>query len=478
MLQKEDKLLYHKKLLTIIKEFDTGKSGTLDKKKSAFAGLKAKMKRDVKEMSLSFKYDVFSKKDKVEIGINYKRVSFSSGDLVLKFDTLFLTDHHSGGMFKGSVSRFYTEGFSLKRKYYYRLIIPLKEKFDYHFQVENIIIKSDIGYSTRSATKATISNTELITYILPSENRKNFYLGIECASLQDFEEFSEKAFALKNAIGFVAGYLVGDCGYFFAYSRSDMKDASHFHFSSFRSTIRSSYTPINSNPYSWLSKKGKVAEKYYKGGLLRTLQIKELSTLSQKLHDDGNFASAIILIMESSIASLLFMPGGFAIALETLSDIIIGEDKLKITPIKDKGIGKKLRAGCIEIIKGFRSNIDAEGLKVLIGRIEHINQPTNKARLKAPFEKLKISLTDQDLQILESRNDFLHGRMPDITGSGKDRNDDRKNRDLYYASMRFYTLLSLLILKWIGYDNYVLNYPKIQEGFCQIKVREQPYRKV
>lgn len=89
-----------------------------------------------------------------------------------------------------------------------------------------------------------------------------------------------------------------------------------------------------------------------------------------------------------------------------------------------------------------------------------------------------IELLPADLQVLETRNDFLHGRIPDFNKLGIDREDNIKNKDMYYASVRLFTLLSMLILKWIGYDNYVLNYPKIHEKYCQIKLKEPYYRKV
>lgn len=85
---------------------------------------------------------------------------------------------------------------------------------------------------------------------------------------------------------------------------------------------------------------------------------------------------------------------------------------------------------------------------------------------------------DEDLKILETRNEFLHGRVPDLTNAGAKRSTDRINKDLYYCSMRFYTLLNMIILKWIGYDNKVVNYPKVHEGFIQIHLEEEPFRQV
>jgi hypothetical protein len=185
-----------------------------------------------------------------------------------------------------------------------------------------------------------------------------------------------------------------------------------------------------------------------------------------------------MLILESSVATLLFMPGGLAIALETLSDLIIGVDKLKLAPIKNPTLADQVRKECKEVIEKYSEEIGEEGLSVLIGKISQINQQTNKERLKAPFIKLGIDLSGEDLQILKARNDFLHGRICDVKDLGTSRSIDRKNKDMFYASMRFLTLLNMLILKSIGYDNYVLNYPKIYEDYCEVKLKEEFYRKL
>ena len=185
-----------------------------------------------------------------------------------------------------------------------------------------------------------------------------------------------------------------------------------------------------------------------------------------------------MLILESSVASLLFMPGGYAIALKTISDIVIGKKKLKLAPIKDKTLSGKIRTEILEVLSKNSSTIFPDDLLTLQKRIDNLNQMTNKARLKAPFDLLTIILNDEDLKILETRNDFLHGRVPDLTNAGDKRSTERINKDLYYCSMRFYALLNMIILKWIGYDNRVVNYPKINEGFTQIPLEEEPFRQV
>lgn len=172
------------------------------------------------------------------------------------------------------------------------------------------------------------------------------------------------------------------------------------------------------------------------------------------------------------------MAGGYAIVLETLSDLIRGDDELKLAPIKDKPKAKSLRKQLLKVLGDECASLPVDDLAVLKSRIEQINQVTNGERLKAPFTKLGITVLERDIEVLKSRNDFLHGRIPNISKTVANPEEEEKNRDLYYASLRFYTLLSTLILKWIGFDNYVINYPKLNQDYCKIKLKEQYFRKI
>ena len=212
--------------------------------------------------------------------------------------------------------------------------------------------------------------------------------------------------------------------------------------------------------------------------IFRPLTISEFSILCNKLITNDEFTATILLIIESTKASLIFRPSGYSIALETLSDIIIGAKKEKIAPINSKQDFKDLKKDLIEVLNKHstkESFIDVNTLKI---RIENINQITNLESLKKPFSILGITLLDEDLKVIKSRNDFLHGRVPDFKKQGANRSIELKDYDLYYASVRLYTLLNVLIFKMIGFDNYVLNFPKIYEKYTKLKVKENYYRKV
>lgn len=484
-----------------VEEFTAPKEGTLLNKNSSLDNLKAAITPSGKEFSISFEWDRFSeKRKKLQGGQYYKKVGFQSANVKWILEDFYITgasvnldvkNSKSVHQLKASVGFIYTKGYSKKTNYYYRLVVPLSQKLEPHYIIGRL-------------RETTIEN-DLLKFYIKSDNKK-YFLVIESELKQPYDLFSDKAFALKNALGYLTGHLAGGKGYFFAYTKKKMEIPAHVYHCPFRDSIISSYTPIWSNPFGYIMNK-KLADKYYKNNILRTVNKKEFSILCQRLYDSVELSSAIILILESSVASLLFMPGGYAIVLETLADIIKPDKKQRVAPMKP-ALSKKVRKECVEIsekywemisqeisatiekyqkeissdcidaLNKYKNSLTKENLETLKRRIDGINKATNKAQLKRPFDYLNIKLSEGDLEILGTRDDFLHGRVPDITKAGKNRSLDRQNKDLYYASMKFYTLLNMLILKWVGYDNRVVNYAKYNEAYTKIKLNEDVYRQV
>jgi hypothetical protein len=473
------KVYYHKLPVQLIKAIEKTNTGKL-KKTTKAVSIRSTMKASGKQFELKMRSDYFSSKPKeYKFGTEYRKVTFSSKSQTLVLEKLFFSNH-SSNILTGNIHSFYTKGYSKIKKYRYRLIIPLKHEMNFHYQIDETLYVSDFGYSTWNGLTCIINGETMHAHIIhDKEKKKNYYLSIHSDKPQTYYNFSEKAFAVKNGIGYLTGYMAGDKGYFFTYTTAKMEVPKHLYFSSFRDTIRSHYRPVHSNPYSWLSSiPRKTAERLYKSNKIQPVSKTAFSTLCQKLYDSVEFTSVIMLILESSIASLLFMPGGYAIALESLSKMVMeGVKSKKIAPVPSKemrDILKRFRA----IIDSELAHISSENRALLKHRVEQLNQPTNKAKLQLPFELLNIPLNIQDLQILDSRNDFLHGRTPDITKAGSKRTVDRMNKDMYYSALRFSTLLAKLILKWSGFDGYIVNQVRIHGKRLGIKCNEPYYIKL
>lgn len=469
---------YNKEVLKFITNFEKDKVGKFKKINSPLNDIdNVLVKHNRKDFTFVFDFDIYLKnKGKVDAGKIIKNIEFEYDNNSVVVESIFIGTI-SPPIMKGSVFRIHSDGFSKSKKQYWKFVIPILEEVNIFFTIENIAFSTDRVDCSILGTKVKLNGQDV--YIIhEKDEEKNEYLIIESRTKQSYKDFFDLAFAIRVALGYVTGSFVGNKGYFFSYSNKKMDKYHHFYFTSLREGIQTLMYPINTNPYAWVRGGKKYAERFYSEKILRPLSIFEFSNLCNKLNNDDDFIATLLLIIESGNASLIFRPSGYSIALEALSDIIIGNSKLKLAPINSKKDCKKFRQELNDVLSKYSNLKSFRDVKTLKGRIEHINQMTNSERLKAPFDILKIDLLEEDLKVISARNDFLHGRVPDFKGLGNQRSIELKDNDLFYATVRLYTLLNLLIFKMIGFDNYVLNFSKIYEKDTTYKLREGYYRKV
>lgn len=415
-------------------------------------------------------------KNNFHLGKIIKSGSFESNNFNLKFENLFISSFS-----KGTTGYIYDIKFSKQRIQYYKFIIPLNDKINFNYQLEPFFYSDDFSSYSSKGFYVESGDEKIFTLqkeIKQKNNTRKHYLIFESDKKQTFGEFSKKIFALRVSLGYLIGNFAGERGYYFSYSNKDRKEPVSFCFEIQRGEIKNFMQPVNRNAYAWLNTRSrKKAEKVYKNYNLRTLSVIEFSTLYKVTFENDDFLAILLLMLESSESSLLLRPGGYSIILESLSSIIVGDEEEKLNPITSKAVAKKFREELLEVLESYEGNEFFNDIKTLKGKITHINQVTNKEKLLLPFKILKIDLLEEDKKIINSRNDFLHGRIPDYRNLGINRNITEKDRDLYYASVRFYTIINILILKFIGYDGYVLNFSKIFEGETTYLVQEEYYRK-
>jgi hypothetical protein len=441
-------------------------------------GVKGRWRKVGKEFSLTWINPGLAGLDKETDAGDSMDIDFHFKYLNLSLERVYIGSKQFRGAGRSKivsdVEFFHTKGFSKHRNYYFRLLVPLEKKLSLLFQLQRRSFADDFGWRHAEGTQATISGDVLQVCIFPDEKKK-YYLSIESSLKQSFEIFSNKAHAVINGLGLLTGHLAGNSGWYFAYDKKDMQEHTHCLHYPMRNAIHGFYTPVNINPHAWVHDRP-AAKKIYDAKILKPVSFEVFSRLCQKLYDAVDFSAAVLLMLEASVASLVFMPGGYAIVLESLADQIIGDLATDLAPM-DKPLARKVRKELCAVIETECAHLPKENREILLGKINNINQITNKSRLRTPFDLLDIPLNAMDLELINTRNDFLHGRIPDLTGEGDDRTEERMNKDLYYASVRFYTLLSRLILAWMGYENYVLNHAKIQEKFTRIPLDEDYYLK-
>lgn len=158
----------------------------------------------------------------------------------------------------------------------------------------------------------------------------------------------------------------------------------------------------------------------------------------------------------------------YSVALETITNKISEDIKEKIKPIKEKHIADNLRCGLKKILQEFKGKLSDETFNKITSDIDRINSLTNKQKLLQPFKHLKIYLPAKDIDAIERRNDFLHGRIPE-------------QNDRHYLSLvngRLLFCINCLVLKHIGFEGYLIYHPSVYQFNNNLKIDETFLRKV
>jgi hypothetical protein len=360
-----------------------------------------------------------------------------------------------------SISGIQTKYFNKQTNYYYRLFIPLRKKISFYSFIE--------CYSSERL-QIKYDNLELNLYKFNDKDKELDYLVLDSSTSLSFEQFSQYCFGALVSFGYITGTLPQDEGYFFAFENPNSKKPQHIYYTEFRNSMYSMYSPIYKNAHGYIRDNNIATDVQ---PTLRTLTLEEFSRLCQWTKSSIEFSAILLLIIEATTSSLLIMPSGLSVALEGMTDLMVKENEEKVAPIKDKTLATKIWNELKNIINNYSVNLEEEGIQILKNKIENINQLTNRSKLSKPFELLNFSLTTEDIKAIEHRNDFLHGRITLTSG-----NETDTNKEIYYIALRLYTLLAVLILKSVGYDNKIVNYPKIHESVYKKKLDEEYFRKV
>lgn len=356
----------------------------------------------------------------------------------------------------------------------FRCFIPADPSLlnTFRFQLESIKYCNSVKEYGFQCVRIKIGNIRLD--VLQVKLEQQGYYVIDSLQTMSFGVFADYCYAIQQAIGFVMGYMPGNKIYYFT-------DHGDFYYTAnVRPAMKLLHYPIHINPYHFKGIKRTIADSYW--GKLNVLSVKDFSRLIYLLYSDERFSSVIVMMIESeSVRSLLLMPSIYSIILEALSKIICVPNVEEKKPIRSKKLFQKISNdiyGVIDSYSGiFESGDDVSKLKKRVPELNKIvkqNHLTNHEKLVRPFEQLGIELSIDDINIIKHRNDLLHGNIF-LTDNKKQEFSDINNY-MMYVSEKLYTLISSLILKYIGYSGYIINYAKTYEEDCNITTNEDYYK--
>jgi hypothetical protein len=165
----------------------------------------------------------------------------------------------------------------------------------------------------------------------------------------------------------------------------------------------------------------------------------------------------LFLVVEGHTLSTELQASIYSIALETFTNIISEENEAKFLPISNKSVTKSVIKELKCVIEKYSDKYNVNGKDTLLKKICVINSPTNKQKLLKPFELLNLTLNSKEVEAINKRNDFLHGRVP------YQFNDDESEFKLQQISLTLLYCATVLVLKYVGYSGYVMYYPTMNE---------------
>jgi hypothetical protein len=178
----------------------------------------------------------------------------------------------------------------------------------------------------------------------------------------------------------------------------------------------------------------------------------------------------LLLIVEGHTLSIELRAAIYSIALEAMTNIVAEENEGRFVPITDKTLSRKILYELNGIVKKFSEQLSKDAAETLVKKINVINSPTNKQKLLRPFELLGIRLSPREIDCIERRNDFLHGRIPARIG------DLDQDFSIEQIALTLLYCVSTLILKYVGYEGVIVYYPSLNEYNRDVKLTNPPVK--
>jgi hypothetical protein len=223
-----------------------------------------------------------------------------------------------------------------------------------------------------------------------------------------------------------------DKGYYFGYEDFAL-DFKQFLFSStFYSTYKG-HSLLTTNPYEFYQNHNIDVKYTNEGGFqkdskisslenkLISLQKEHFEKLINLMLNNDKFAEVIYSILSINNLnnfSIFLKAGMYAIVLEMITAIISKEKKEQYEPeviLNEKNVELRaeLQTKLHDTAKEFFQEQHFEFADSIVEkRINGIYTPINNEKLTMPYDWLGITLSEQDIKNIKTRNKFLHGSNP------------------------------------------------------------------
>ncbi|KAA5536224.1 hypothetical protein F0919_00735 [Taibaiella lutea] len=321
-----------------------------------------------------------------------------------------------------------------------------------HFPAYNLKV-GEITYGMR-LIELSIIGQPLHFYIYGKENLKEKFLFVESIDQIEYEKFSCIINEVLLCIAYLTGISVGKEIFTLVNHPNESYKAYPYCHSIYKENIQS-------NKYGTILKLDDgITEHstiFYKNGL------EFLKTIIEKCILSTQYRRAILLLIKANSEEDYIKTTIYSVALESMCKLMY--EKKPINPIPEKKLASQIRDDLKKIINHHAKDLQEESIAKLNNYVNNINRPSNSDMLTKPFVENNIKLNELDLQAINHRNDFLHGRLPYDSGT----------HELSIIALRLLYCVSCLILKYSGYIGGLNYYSFHYQHYNNLKKEGNPY---
>lgn len=344
---------------------------------------------------------------------------------------------------------------SEKSKLFFRYISMISEKIDFLRDFEHYIKNIGLRSWTTESIRITIGCEDFSVY--KTKVNESTFLVIDNLTPITLNHFDQCVTSLLFTIGFIEQTIHLDASYTFVIDHPKTGNVKSMRYASLRGTITGQYPIFTTNAYSVRMPIGSL---YGFDGdsdinvwmcKLQPFSKCVLDKLASLIYNYPILANCIAILVGGSKSGLEIQGASFSVVLETITSLIEKEKLvpiIKAKPVVDKSAWKKLRKEYLRLLE--KANLSEEEKNFIMNKLNNLNQITNRDKLMAPFSALGVKLSQKELDTIERRNDFLHGR----NDCGVD--SDSMNRMVWICRL-FHQLCCILLFKLAGFSGYIID---------------------
>ncbi|MEJ7684582.1 MAG: hypothetical protein WKG06_43380 [Segetibacter sp.] len=390
----------------------------------------------------------------IKFSNSYTTIGFNLSDCKYTFSVGF-SGHTS---LSGYLKEFATTALENHANCYYRAVVicKLDHALSGYFFHNNTLQIGTTSYGS-GVLEICINGINLHLFSYTSKETRKSYFVIESQNVVPYTDFKSIQDEIILALTYLTGTFLGKEIYIVGSDTNNFENNVILSLNRFFDDLKNSYPAIPD-----------VNLQHQVNAPVQRCAIKYLEGLIHELLNSLVYKRAVLLICQAHTEPPYVMSTLYSVALETITNKISEKLTDKIKPIDNRELSSKIRNELKKTLLPFKDRLSALAYAKIESDIDRINSPTNKQKLLVPFKYFKIALAPKDIEAIEKRNDFLHGRIPE-------------ENDKHYLSIingRLLFCINCLVLKHIGFSGYLIYYPSVYQLNNNLRIEEGLIRKI